>query len=71
MSYRQVKDENVCSVSHGLVENDNKNNEEVANEADDDDKGEENWDNDWDNNHQNLKMFFFIFLLRGKVWSFF
>ena len=63
MAYRKVENEDICCVSHRFVEDHNKNDKNVANEADNDDEGEENGDHDGDNSHQDLKMFFFIFLL--------
>ena len=48
VSYRQVEDENVGGVPHGLVEEDHEDDKEVADEANDDDEGEDDGDDDGD-----------------------
>ena len=48
---REVEDENVCSVPHGLVEDNHKDHKKVPDESDDNDECEENGDDDGDNQH--------------------
>ena len=52
ITHRQIEDENVGCVPHGLVQQHDQDDQEVADEPDDDDEGEEDWHNDWHNRHQ-------------------
>ena len=55
-SYREIEDEDVCSIPHFLVENHHKNDQEVANEANDDDESEDDGDHNWHHGHQDLQV---------------
>ena len=63
MTHSKVEDEDVGGVSHRLVEDHNKNNKQVPDEADDDDEGEQNRNHNGNHSHQDLKMLLLYFLL--------
>ena len=55
-SHRKVENQKIGRVHHVLVEGDNADHEQVANEAGDDDDGEENGDEDGNNLLQDLQI---------------
>ena len=55
-THGKVEDEDVCGVSHLLVEDYDEDDQEVADEADDDNKGKDDRDDDRDNSHQDLEV---------------
>ena len=56
MTYSKIEDKDVGCVSHGFVQDDDKNHKKVSNEANKDNDGEDHWNNYWNYGHQNFKM---------------
>ena len=52
ITHSQIEDEDVGCVPHGLVQQHDQDDQEVADEPDDDDEGEEDGNNNWHNRHQ-------------------
>ena len=57
ITHRQIEDEDVGCVPHGLVQQHDEDDQEVADEPDDDDEGEEDGNNNWHNRHQKPEIF--------------
>ena len=55
-THREIEDEDVGRVPHCLVQQNHKDNEKIADEADDDDKGKEDGHDDGHDCHQGLQL---------------